>query len=176
MEQYPESSNGIVRLVKFELDGKPNVFRMYVSRLVRKYRVSDAPFSKEPESLLHSTNAFKPVPIRDANREMHLTGKPPVLFNWWNCPSRISNGYVECANRLIKEADMRGHGYSFETLRARTLYRRNNLRRIIGVRRPLDRPAHRRGGPVLHHGGGARGCGGLVPGLRHRGDGRREDR
>lgn len=108
MEQYPESSNGIVQLVKFELDGKPNDFRMYVSRLVRKYRVSDAPFSKEPESLLHSTNAFKPVPIRDANREMHLTGKPPVLFNWWNCPSRISNGYVECANRLIKEADMRG--------------------------------------------------------------------
>ena len=53
------------------------------------------------------------------------------IFNWWDCPSRISNGYTECANRLIKEADMKGRGYSFETLRARTLYRRQNLDRII---------------------------------------------
>ncbi|MEK0246511.1 hypothetical protein WM015_08630 [Bifidobacterium mongoliense] len=78
-EQYPESSNGIVQLVKFGLDGEPNDFRMYVSRLVRKYRVSDAPFPKELESLLHSATAFKPAPIRNANREVHLTGKPPVL-------------------------------------------------------------------------------------------------
>lgn len=53
------------------------------------------------------------------------------IFNWWDCPSRISNGYTECANRLIKEADMKGRGYSFDTLRARTLYRRQNLDRII---------------------------------------------
>lgn len=53
------------------------------------------------------------------------------IFNWWDCPSRISNGYTECANRLIKETDMKGRGYSFETLRARTLYRRNNLERIM---------------------------------------------
>ena len=31
----------------------------------------------------------------------------------------------------INETDMRGRGYSFETLRARTLYRRQNLDRII---------------------------------------------
>ena len=53
------------------------------------------------------------------------------IFNWWDCPARISNGYTECANRLIKEADMKGRGYSFDTLRARTLYRRQNLDRII---------------------------------------------
>lgn len=53
------------------------------------------------------------------------------IFNYWECPSRISNGYTECANRLINETDMRGRGYSFETLRARTLYRRQNLDRII---------------------------------------------
>lgn len=53
------------------------------------------------------------------------------IFNYWDCPSRISNGYTECANRLINETDMRGRGYSFETLRARTLYRRQNLDRII---------------------------------------------
>ena len=53
------------------------------------------------------------------------------VFNYWDCPVRISNGYTECANRLIKETDMKGRGYSFETLRARTLYRRQNLDRII---------------------------------------------
>lgn len=30
------------------------------------------------------------------------------IFNYWECPSRISNGYTECANRLINETDMRG--------------------------------------------------------------------
>lgn len=53
------------------------------------------------------------------------------IFNYWDCPSRISNSYTECANRLINENDMRGRGYSFDTLRARTLYRRQNLDRII---------------------------------------------
>lgn len=54
-----------------------------------------------------------------------------LIFNWWDCPARISNGYTECANRLIAEADMKGHGYDFEALRARTLYRRQNLERIM---------------------------------------------
>lgn len=53
------------------------------------------------------------------------------IFNYWDCPSRISNGYTEFANRLISEIDMRGRGYSFETSRARTLYRRQNLDCII---------------------------------------------
>ena len=53
------------------------------------------------------------------------------IFNWWDCPARISNGYTECANRLIAEADMKGRGYDFEVLRARTLYRKQNLRRIM---------------------------------------------
>ena len=53
------------------------------------------------------------------------------IFNYWDCPSRISNGYAECANRLIKETDMRGRGHSFKVLRARTLYRRQNLERIV---------------------------------------------
>lgn len=53
------------------------------------------------------------------------------IFNYWDCPSRISNGCTECANRLINETDMRGRGCSFETLRARTLYRRQNLDRFI---------------------------------------------
>lgn len=71
--------------------------------------------------------AFEPFRALSRTVENHRE----FIFNWWDCPSRISNGYTECANRLIKEADMKGRGYSFETLRARTLYRRQNLDRII---------------------------------------------
>lgn len=54
------------------------------------------------------------------------------IFHYWDCPLAISNGYTECANRLIRETSMRGRGYSFETLRGRSLYRKTNLQSIIG--------------------------------------------
>lgn len=72
-------------------------------------------------------DAFEPFRALARTVENHRE----FIFNYWACPSRISNGYTECANRLINETDMRGRGYSFETLRARTLYRRQNLDRII---------------------------------------------
>lgn len=72
--------NKIIQLVRFGLDGKSNDFRMYVSRLVRKYRVSDAAFSKELESLLHSTAAPETASTRGVSREVRLTGNPPVLY------------------------------------------------------------------------------------------------
>ncbi len=43
----------------------------------------------------------------------------------------ISNGYTECTNRLIRESNIRGRGYSFEVLRGRTLYRKANLNSIL---------------------------------------------
>lgn len=71
--------------------------------------------------------AFEPFRALARTVENHRK----YIFNYWDCPSRISNGYTECANRLINETDMKGRGYSFETLRARTLFRRQNLDRII---------------------------------------------
>ncbi len=53
------------------------------------------------------------------------------IFSYWDCPIAISNGYTECTNRLIRENNLRGRGYSFEVLRARTLYRKTNLRAIL---------------------------------------------
>ncbi len=53
------------------------------------------------------------------------------IFGYWDCPMAISNGYTECINRLIRENNLRGRGYSFEVLRARTLYRKTNLRAIL---------------------------------------------
>lgn len=56
------------------------------------------------------------------------------IFNYRDCPSRISNGYTECANRLINETNMMGRGHSFETLRAHTLYRSLSRHRGMALR------------------------------------------
>lgn len=53
------------------------------------------------------------------------------IFNFWNCPIAISNGFTECSNRIICENNLRGRGYSFEVLRGRTLYRKTNFERIL---------------------------------------------
>lgn len=79
VEQYEDMKNKIIQLVKFGLDGKSNDFRMYVSRLIRKYRVSDAAFSKKLESLLHSTTAPETTSVRSVSREVRLTSETPVL-------------------------------------------------------------------------------------------------
>lgn len=49
------------------------------------------------------------------------------IFAYWDCPIAISNGFTECTNRLIRENNCRGRGYSFEVLKARTLFRKKNL-------------------------------------------------
>ena len=53
------------------------------------------------------------------------------IFNYWDCPIAISNGFTECSNRLIRETNLRGRGYSFDILRARTLYRNANMHLLI---------------------------------------------
>lgn len=73
-----------------------------------------------------------------------------LIFNWWGCPARISNGYTECANRLIAEADMKGRGYDFEVLRARTLYRKQNLERIMASGGLSIGPRVDSEGPLFH--------------------------
>lgn len=49
------------------------------------------------------------------------------IFNYWECPIAVSNGFTECMNRLIRENNCRGRGYSFKILRGRSLYRKTNI-------------------------------------------------
>lgn len=53
------------------------------------------------------------------------------IFAVWDCDIAISNGYTECQNRLVHEAHVKGRGYSFNTLRAKTLLRGVNIEQII---------------------------------------------
>ena len=71
------------------------------------------------------------------------------IFNYWDCPIAISNGYTECTNRIIRENNIRGRGYSFEVLRARTLYRKANLNSII-QNKMLTGPTLDEHEPVFH--------------------------
>lgn len=72
------------------------------------------------------------------------------IFRYWECPVAISNGYTECANRLIRENNVKGRGYSFEILRGRTLYRNSNIKKIeeSGMMLGPIIPDH---GPVFHY-------------------------
>lgn len=75
------------------------------------------------------------------------------IFAYWDCPIAISNGYTECTNRLIRENNLRGRGYSFEVLRARTLYRRANLQAITNGNMMALGPVIEESGPVFHFNG-----------------------
>lgn len=71
------------------------------------------------------------------------------IFNFWECPISITNGFTECTNRLIRENNVRGRGNSFEILRGRTLYRHANLERIEDNGMMLGPPIPQEG-PVFH--------------------------
>lgn len=68
----------IARLVRFGLGGQMNDFRMYVSRLIRKYRVSDTSFSRELEYLLRPMTASDRALSQDLTREVRPSMKAPV--------------------------------------------------------------------------------------------------
>ncbi len=44
------------------------------------------------------------------------------IFAYWDSPGGITNAYTECLNGLIKLSNRLGRGYSYEIIRAKTLY------------------------------------------------------
>lgn len=72
------------------------------------------------------------------------------IFNFWDCPITITNGFTECSNRIIRENNVRGRGNSFEILRGRTLYRHANLEKIETNAMMLG-PSVTTKGPLFHY-------------------------
>lgn len=52
------------------------------------------------------------------------------IFAYWDAPVRITNAYTEGLNGLIKVANRMGRGYSYEIIRAKTLYAKHA--RLVG--------------------------------------------
>lgn len=97
-------------------------------------------YDENPTSVDNAKQAFEDWaksipsdPLFDKFRELVKTTRHfyAQIFNYWNCPIAISNGFTECTNRLIRENNCRGRGYSFEILRGRTLYRKTNIKNAL---------------------------------------------
>ena len=56
------------------------------------------------------------------------------IFAYWDSPTPITNAYTECLNGLIKIANRMGRGYSYEIIRAKTLYAKHARKVGSGVR------------------------------------------
>ncbi len=52
------------------------------------------------------------------------------IFAYWDAPVRITNAYTEGLNGLVKVANRMGRGYSYEIIRAKTLYAKHA--RMVG--------------------------------------------
>ena len=61
------------------------------------------------------------------------------IFAYWDSPGRITNAYTECLNGLIKLSNRLGRGYSYEIIRAKTLYAKHARKVGSGVR--LSKPS-----------------------------------
>ena len=111
--------------------------------LITAYDLKEDFFNIYDENLTsidNARNAFadweKSIPEDELYEKFRILAKTvhnfeEQIFNFWNCPISISNGFTECSNRIIRENNLRGRGYSFEVLRGRTLYRKTNLDRIL---------------------------------------------
>lgn len=124
-------------------DLKEDFFNIYDDNMASKDRAIDA---------YHAWCDKIPAdPLYEKFRELARTvvNFKPQIFAFWDCPFAISNGYTECMNRLIRENNTRGRGYSFEVLRARTLYRKANLQAIINSGMAYG-PTLNENAPIFH--------------------------
>lgn len=131
--------------VAFDL--KEDFFNIYDENLSSKEAAQEA-FRKWEESIPEDDIYQK---FRDLSKTVHNFYEQ--IFNYWDCPIQISNGYTECTNRLIRENSTRGRGYSFDILRGRTLYRKTNVRKLLTHGMLAIGPDIPASGPIFHYEG-----------------------
>lgn len=78
-------------------------------------------------------NSIPDDPMYDGFRDLKnmVENFKTQIFNFWDCPIQITNGFTECTNRIIRENNVKGRGSSFEILRGRSLYRRSNIENLV---------------------------------------------
>ncbi len=63
------------------------------------------------------------------------------IFAYWDAPMRITNAYTEGLNGLVKVANRMGRGYSYEIIRAKTLYAKHARTVGSGLRASIPLPS-----------------------------------
>ena len=137
-------NNHALKPLAVAFDLKEDFFNIYDENLTSKDNAQKA-FAEWERSI-------PPDPIYEDFRQLANTVHNfyEQIFNFWECPISITNGFTECTNRIIRENNVRGRGNSFEILRGRTLYRHANLERIEKNRMLLG-PSIPKKGPVFHY-------------------------
>lgn len=59
------------------------------------------------------------------------------IFAYWDAPIRLTNAYTEGLNGLVKVANRMGRGYSYEIIRAKTLYAKH-ARKVGSLLKPAS--------------------------------------
>lgn len=100
------------------------------------FRIYDDP---DKQSAMHAFEAWeKSLPANELER-FHSLAKTvhnhyEDIFAYWDSPAPITNAYTECLNGLIKLSNRMGRGYSYEIIRAKTLYAKQARKVGSGVR------------------------------------------
>lgn len=100
------------------------------------YRIYDDPDKASAMRAFEVWESSLPAAGFDAFRSLAKTVHNHYvdIFAYWDSPSRITNAYTECLNGLIKIANRMGRGYSYEIIRAKTLYAKHARKVGSGVR------------------------------------------
>ena len=104
------------------------------------YRIYD---EQDKESAMNAFLFWKSVlPKKDFNGFSKLAktvdNHLEYIFAYWDSPHRITNAYTECLNGLVKIANRMGRGYSYEIIRAKTLYEKQARKVGSGIRSVID--------------------------------------
>lgn len=100
------------------------------------FRIYDDP---DKRSAMHAFEAWEnSLPANELER-FHSLAKTvhnhyEDIFAYWDSPAPITNAYTECLNGLIKLSNRMGRGYSYEIIRAKTLYAKQARKVGSGVR------------------------------------------
>lgn len=100
------------------------------------FRIYDNP---NKVSAMHAFEAWENTLPENELEKFHSLAKTvhnhyEDIFAYWDSPSRITNSYTECLNGIIKVANRMGRGYSYEIIRAKTLYAKHARKVGSGVR------------------------------------------
>ncbi len=104
------------------------------------YAIYDNP---DKQSAMNAFEAWKNALPEGKYKKFHDLSKTVKnhyddIFAYWDSPSRITNAYTECLNGLIKLSNRLGRGYSYEIIRAKTLYAKHARRVGSGVLIPTQ--------------------------------------
>lgn len=100
------------------------------------FRIYDCPDKKSAKQAFESWKTTLPADelakFHDLAKTVHNHYED--IFAYWDLPSNITHAYTECFNGLIKISNRLGRGYSYDILRAKTLYAKHARKVGSGVR------------------------------------------